>query len=158
MNRARTLRNRCKIAGLAMALAGALCACGNITLGQGTQNDGIPEGNIIAQGIFTGVNGRAVTGTAAVYQSTVSGGCSFVVRLGNLSAPSDSGLVVIPVVNGSQVSPSYWTLRAPTGNQNYSFTTVSGNCGATFAQIEIANPALSPASAQNYGVATLTAP
>jgi len=139
-------------------LAVIAASCGGITLGQGTQNDPVPTGTIVSQGSLTGVNGRAVSGTVAVYQSTNSDGtCQFVVRLQNLSAPNDSGLQIIPVVNGAQsTSPSFYVLRAPTGNENYIFTAPSNSCSATFAQVEISNPALAPPSAQNYGIATLT--
>jgi hypothetical protein len=149
---------------LARPIAAALLpllasACGLVTAGTSTQNDPVPPGSIVSQGNFTGVNGRAVTGTVAVYQTLDSGGnCQYIVRLQNLSAPTDGGLQVIPVVSGAaSLSPSFYVLRAPTGNENYYYSTSSSACSATFAQVEISNPAVSPASAQNYGIATLTA-
>ena len=139
------------------AALNTLPGCGALTLGQGTQNDPIPTGTIVAQGNFQSANGETVSGTVAVYQTTNSDStCNFTVRLQNLSAPSVAGLQVIPTVNGApSISPSFYVLRAPVGNENYVFTTPTNSCSASFAQVAISNPSVTVPGTQNYGVATL---
>ena len=147
-----------KTLGFALLAPALLGACGNITLGGGTQNDPTPTGTIVAQGPFTGLNGRTVTGNVSVYQQVgTSGACTFVVQLQSLNAPNDAGvtLEVIPVVNGApNLVPSEYALRSPTGNENYSFT--ASQCSVNCAQVAIANPAATPASSQDYAIANLT--
>jgi hypothetical protein len=130
-------------------------AFGGITLGSGIQNDPTPDGSIVAQGPFDGVNGRTVTGNVSIYRQYLSAtGCDFTVRLQSLSAPTDANLYVIPVVNGApSISPNSYVLRSASGNQNYRFANVS--CASTFAQIELSNPLVALPSARSYGIANL---
>lgn len=134
-----------------------LTACGDIKLGAGTVNDAEPSGTVVAQGNFTGQNGRSVSGVAMIYSLSSGSSCIHYVRLVSLSAPSDATLQVIPIVNGAaSVSPTFYTLRGATGNHTYAFT--GAPCGSNWVQVQIANPALNPPSAQNYGIATLISP
>lgn len=140
-----------------LLLTWGMAGCGAIGLGQGTANDAAPSGTIVAQGSFTGsYNGESVTGAVSVYrQANGDGTYNFVVRFESLSAPNVSGLEVVPTVNGgSNLSPSFYVLRAPTGNENYSFS--GATCASNWVQVSIINPSATPASAQNYGIAGLT--
>lgn len=135
----------------------ALLGCGIVPLGEGVINDPVPSGTIVAQGNLSGQSGRSAAGVVAIYEQTASGStCSFVLRLQNLSAPSDVSLRVVPVVNGApNVSPTFYTLRAATGNQNYAFSGAA--CGATWAQVSLNDPTAVP-GAQTYATATLQSP
>jgi hypothetical protein len=147
-------KNSLKI--MAFALAGGAAACG-ISLGSGSIDDPLPSGTIVAQGSLGGQNGHTVSGVVSVWQQNNSSACTFVLRLQTLSAPTDASLRVIPLVNGApSVSPTFYSLRGSTGNQNYTFT--GATCGATWAQVSITNPNEAVTSAQTYGTATLTAP
>lgn len=138
------------------AVAETAGACG-VSLGTGSINDSLPTGTIVAQGNFSGQNGHTVSGTVSVWEQVSGTTCSFVLRLQSLSAPTDAALRVVPLVNGAPtVSPSYYSLRGSTGNQNYSFS--GATCGATWAQVSITNPTESITASQTYGTATLTAP
>ncbi|MGK5084897.1 hypothetical protein WDW37_16540 [Bdellovibrionota bacterium FG-1] len=134
--------------------AWALGGCGNVTLGGGASpNDAVPSGVIVFQGQFLGQNGRTVSGTVSVYKTNCGAStCDFVLRLQNLSAPTDAGLTVVVTINGA-VSTTQPPLRAATGNQNYNFT--SGVAGASWNQVAIR---VAPtANNYDYGLATLTA-
>ena len=75
----------------------------------------------MASGEFIAIAGAAVSGTVTVYD--MSDG-AYIVRLAGLVAPAETGMTVIPVVDGSSVASL--ALRANTGTQNYTIqTTVS---------------------------------
>jgi hypothetical protein len=126
-----------------------------IGLGTGTLNDPVPSGTIVAQGNLAGQSGRTASGVVSVWEQSTGGtSCTFVLRLANLSAPSESTLRVVPLVNGApSMSPSFYSLRASTGNQNYTFTGAS--CGASWAQVSLVDPTITPVSSQTLATATL---
>jgi hypothetical protein len=80
-------------------------------------NEPEPRGTIVAQGTFSGLNGKTASGNAIVYKQ---GEGSYVLRLSNASLPEEAGLKLILVVNS--VSQSGILLRSSSGNQNYNFT------------------------------------
>lgn len=144
------------IIAISVIVAAAACGCG-LSLGQGTLDDPTPSGSIVAQGSLAGENGRSVSGVASVWEQIGGSSCTYVLRLENLSAPSDSTLEVVPLVNGAPgLSPSFATLRSSSGTQNYTFTGVP--CGSTWTQISIINPSVANTSTQIEGLATLQAP
>ncbi len=105
--------------------AAFFASCSEVNLGPATINDPAPSGSLVYQGNFASFNGRTVTGEVSVYQGSCSATliCNFTVRLQSLSAPADSGLQVVPTING--VSPTAtFTLRASTGNQNYYYSEI----------------------------------
>lgn len=140
----------------AAAMAAMAAACAGISLGDGTQNDPVPSGTVVFQGPLQDQNGFTVSGNVSIYEQ-LSGGsvCTYVVRLSNLAAPSGYNLQVVPQVNGAPgISPTLYTLRSPTGNENYIFSGVP--CGSSWAEVLINNPTATP-GAQTYGLADLTA-
>jgi len=103
-----------------IATLGALlgsCGAFPITLGGGTSstNDAVPSGVITAQGSFTSLNGKVVTGTAVIY--FVSSG-NYIVRLNGISVPSENALQMVPVIDGTAQTPVQ--LESDSGNQDYS--------------------------------------
>jgi hypothetical protein len=153
---AASLARRARDACAAFVASTLLAACG-ISLGGGTFNDPTPTGTVIAQGSFNSYNGRTVTGIVSVWEQDDGGSCTHVVQLQSLSAPTDAGLEVVPLVNGAtNVSPTFYSLRGSSGNQNYTFTGAA--CGSSWAQVKIIDPSVALASQQVYGAATLTEP
>jgi hypothetical protein len=137
---------------LAIAFLALAPGCG-LSLGEGTIDDPVPSGTVIKQGTFKGFNDQTVTGVVSVWQQSGGSTCTFVLRLQALSAPTTASLRVVPLVNGSpSISPTFYALRASTGNQNYTFT--GGTCGANWAQVSLINPSETPAK-QAYGIADL---
>jgi hypothetical protein len=130
------------LAAVLLATAG-LTACGTGAGGGATSlNEPAPSGFLLAQGPFFGQNGQTVSGTAAIYAGT---GGAFILRLEGISAPSENGLLVRVVGNGTQVFSS--TLRASSGSMNY---TMSATGVFTWNSVNI----FSPAQAKIYGSAT----
>ena len=123
----------------------SLVSCGQVKLGNTTPNDQAPSGTVIGQGDFISLNGKTVTGTAAVYNSEGSS-TSYTLRLNGISAPSETGLVIVITVNGEQLSP--FALRSSSGSQNYS---VYYEGTPTFKQVTIR----SPSANMDYGQALL---
>ena len=122
-----------------------LAGCG-ITAGRGTVNDLAPTLPVLAQGSFQSLSGKSVTGSTTIYNA---GGGSYIVRLEGISVTQDSGLQVIPMLNTGAAAATL-SLRAFTGNQNYTFTPAITPSG--FASVRI----YSPASIIDYGKANLT--
>lgn len=121
--------------------------CGLIAVGSGASaNDPVPEGTLIAQGTFTGLNGKTTSGTAAIYLS--SGGLA-TVRLESFSAPNGTSLQVAAKANGQTLYQA--SLRAESGNQNYA-TSVTGAQNWTSVVI-LSSTVASPLN--EYGVALL---
>ncbi len=117
-----------------------LTRCGQIGLGTARTDDPVPPGTVVAIKEFTTYNSsKAVTGTAAVYLRSDTN--TYLIRLENLSAPGDSGLLVVGKANGGTVFQT--TLRARTGNQNYE-TGKSGNMSWTSVAIRPSAPATAP--------------
>lgn len=117
-------------------------SCGNVI-----PNDPIPSGTVIAQGTFTGANGKSVSGAAIIYSQ---GSGQYVLRLQSLSAPSESGLQIVITVNSTTLSPI--SLLFTSGTKNYSFT-YTGSGTPSFTQVSIKPPGVS----LDYGIALLTA-
>ena len=117
-------------------------SCGTGSSGGTSLNEGAPDGFLLKQAPFFGQNGQTVSGTAAVYAS--SGG-AFVLRLEGLTAPSESGIQVRVVGNGTQVFAS--TLKASSGSMNYTMN-VTGI--ATWNSVSL----YSTSQAKSYGTAT----
>ena len=107
-------------------------------------NDPVPQGTIIAQGSFVGLNGRTVSGTVTIYLTGIG---MYTVRLAGLSIPSENGIQMITVVNDSSLTPI--TLSTGGGNKNYSIT-LDGS--VTWKQIRI----YSAPNNLDYGQALLT--
>jgi hypothetical protein len=99
---------------LSAALTISAIACGR---GGAILNEPEPSGDIVAQGSFTSLNGRSVTGTATVYRQATG---AYVLRLGGVSTPEEIGLSIILTYNGSLSSTT--PLRSYTGSQNYSLS------------------------------------
>jgi hypothetical protein len=134
-----------------------LSACGVLSLGTGTPpNDPVPTGVVVYQAPFTALN-KPVTGVVSVYRSGCydSGNCIYVVRLQGITTPQESNILVIPTLNGTQaLTPSQYTLRASSGNQNYTFTGVAAS--SSWTQVTL-HPGASPAGQNDYATATLVA-
>ena len=99
--------------------------CGQVTItgGSSSLSDSTPTGNIVFQGTFTSVSSDTFSGVAAIYLTT-SG--SFTARLQSFSTSSSSTLKVVGVDgNGNDVFTS--TLRAQSGDQNYSTGASNGS-------------------------------
>ncbi len=133
---------------------GIMCAsvfftasCGSTELGTVKINDPAPSsGQIVAQGNFTGLNGKTVSGIALVYQ--MSDG-SHLIRLEGLSAPAETGLQVVAKVDSTIAYSA--GLKGATGNQNYP-TTIIG--ASTWNSIKILSTQLAPPE-NEYGAAIL---
>lgn len=89
-------------------------SCGFLTPGRTGINDPVPQGVIVAQGTFTGLNGNTVSGTAAIY---VTSSAQYIARIEALRAPSQNGMIVEVVADGSVAYSS--SLTGISGNQNY---------------------------------------
>jgi hypothetical protein len=100
---------------LIFAAAALLSACGILREGSSIPNDPKPVGDLVAQGNFTGLNGKTVTGAASVYQLSSDG--TYVVRLEGISVPSGGPFLVVGQAGGSEVYSQQ--LRFLTGTQNY---------------------------------------
>ncbi|MEK6706302.1 MAG: hypothetical protein AABZ06_10985 [Bdellovibrionota bacterium] len=126
-------------------LCSVIVFCGQITLGPPVAfNDPEPQGTIIAQGSFVGLNGRTVSGTSTIYLTDID---VYTIRLAGFSIPAESGIQMIAVVNDSSLTPV--TLSTSGGNKNYSIT-LSGS--VTWKQIRIH----SAPNNLDYGQALLT--
>jgi hypothetical protein len=133
---------------LALTFPGVLVGCGQIKLGGGSgPNDPLPSGTIAFQGNFQGLNGQSVSGSVAVY---IQSDNTFVVRLNGLTAPSENGLQLTGIVNGTQQFTT--PLRSDTGSQNY--TTGMTNSGQVWDAVSIH----SPTANKDYGTANLVRP
>jgi hypothetical protein len=123
-----------------------LTACGIIPLGQGTPNDAVPSGTIVTQATINSlVADKSVTGNATIYNSAGT----FILRLETLSAPNETGLLVmVNLIDGSNALRA--SLRAISGNQNYTIGSIAGS---------FANAQIYSTSAQTvYGQANFPPP
>jgi hypothetical protein len=111
----------------AFTVAGIAIACG-IPIGGGVPNDSKPAGSIVSSANINGQSGQTASGTATIYVN----GASFTLRLEGLSVPVENGLQVIVNMQGGATS-LHTTLRASTGNQNYSIGSTTG----VFASVDI---------------------
>jgi hypothetical protein len=93
----------------------ALAGCFGLDYGDGTPNDPLPSGSILAQGELLPQGSADVGGTAVVYAGTGGG---FIFRLSGLTAPAETGQDLRAVTNTGTVV-SIGSLRAYSGNQNY---------------------------------------
>ncbi len=93
-----------------------LWSCGKGTLP--ASNDPAPIGTIVAQGQFVGLNGKAVSGAAVIYQTSSDG--NYVVRIEGIVTPIENGLEVIAKTSTATVLQT--VLRSTRGTQNYSVT------------------------------------
>jgi hypothetical protein len=118
------------------------------TNGSISSNEPRPTGTPVSQGQFTGLNAKAVTGFALIFTPN---GTTYTLRLEGLDAPSETGLQV-QVFSAHSSSPVFSTvLKSSLGNQNYSFTAITGS---TFTNVYI----YSANSRTNYGAAILQSP
>ena len=124
-----------------------LCGCG-VKLGNSSIHDGKPIGSVVTSAAITSVqSGKTVSGLTEVYQLDETS--EYIVRLSSLSSPSDLLLNVVLVSNG--VEANTWSLRAHSGEQNYS-TGLFANGGArTFEEVKIQSTGGSPTI---YGLST----
>lgn len=136
-----------------LLLALILAGCSNIdgiSLGGGTggsSNDARPSGNPLSQGQFFGQNSETVSGSALVFASTTTAN-TYILRLEGLTTPVEGGLQVQVYGNGP-TNPAYTTtLKANSGNQNYTF---NGIAGIKFSNVYI----YSTSKQVNYGSAQL---
>lgn len=143
----RNFRGPNSIPCLALPIMACLCACGQIGLGGGSSvNEATPSGTVLASGTFETLSaGNAVTGLVEVINSAASG--SNVIHFESFSGPTESGLEVRAVVNGTDTRIS--TLRSTSGNMNYT-TTFSGTT-PTWSSVSIR----STANDEVYGTAIL---
>ena len=125
-------------------------ACGDVSYGPALPpKDPVPTGKLVAQGSFVGKNGKTVSGTAAIYN--VDGSNSYVARVEDLAAPSESNLYLVATANGQDVMTAY--LRALNGTQNYTFTAAGVQTWSTLSirsSVNVTTP--------EYGTALLTVP
>jgi len=101
-----------------------LPGCGQVTItgGSSSLSESAPTGSIVFQGTFSSVSSDTFSGIAAIYLTTAG---SFTARLQSFSTSSSSTLKVVGVDgNGDDVFSS--TLRAQSGDQNYSTGTSNG--------------------------------
>ena len=108
----------------AIATWAALMSCSgvNITTGGGSApNDVRPTNLPLVQGVFTGQNGKTVTGTAVIFNVSAS---NYVLRLEGISTPAEGGLQVQLYTSDGQ---SNFSLRASGGSQNYTFSSTDPN-------------------------------
>lgn len=129
---------------LLFCLALALASCAAIRRDDSlVANDPIPDGQLMASGSFSGLNGQTASGLAEVYRISAD---SYVLHLSSISFPEESGLQIKVTVDGLTLSAM--TLRASSGDQNYSIA-YSGT--GSWSQVKI----YSPSAFQNYAYATL---
>lgn len=93
-------------------------------------NEPIPNGTIVAQGVFTGQSGQAASGSATIYR-LLSG--QYVLHLSGVSFPQEMGLQLIIVTDSTNLPPRI--LRSSLGNQNYYFSL--GEEDPVFQQVRI---------------------
>ncbi|MEO5969391.1 MAG: hypothetical protein ABIQ95_05650 [Bdellovibrionia bacterium] len=108
-----------------------LTCCSGIGIGLGTNvpSDVSPTNLPMAQGFFTGQNGKTVTGNALVFSTGLP---NFILRLEGITTPAELGLQIQLVGSDGQTN---FALRAYGGNQNYTFT--SANPGVVFSRVYI---------------------
>jgi hypothetical protein len=107
--------------------------CGVIGVGSGGStiiNDARPTGTVVGQGSFSGLNGQAASGTAILFLE----GSVYTLRLEGVSLPTLSGLLVQVYTTGGLLAGNF-TLRAATGNQNYTLSGVL--VGTSFSSVNI---------------------
>jgi hypothetical protein len=129
---------------VALLIPIAVVACG-IPIGAGVPNDNKPTGTIAATGTLTGSSGKTASGNATVYNNN----SSYILRLDGLSLPVEVGLQVVVTLESGAIAMRA-SLRASTGNQNYTIGSVTG----TFAKVEI----YSTSARTNYAAASLVSP
>jgi hypothetical protein len=93
----------------------ALVSCG-IPVGGGKPNDPAPNGTIVASGNLTGSKASANVSIYVV-------GATYILRLDSVSAPSENGLQVYVNLATGPGRALQASLRASTGNQNYTIPT-----------------------------------
>lgn len=129
----------------------SLFGCGGFGLSYGypAGNDPAPDGTIVAQGQFSGANGKTVSGTAVIYST---GFGAFTLRLESLSVPLESSLLITAHASSETVYST--TLSAYSGNKNYS---ISLSENKTFTSVKISS-ALVAAPNNVYGSALMSTP
>lgn len=100
-----------------------LCACGDVRVGATTPpNDPVPSGLVVAQGTFSGLNGKTVSGNAAVYRDISTG--THTVRIEGITVPDEANLQVQAQANGQIALKT--ALRFKSGTQNYTTSVTDG--------------------------------
>lgn len=112
-------------------------------------NEPVPNGTLQAQGSFTSLNGKAVSGVASVYQTSAG---NFVLRLEGVSAPTTVSLNVVLAGTFAGRTQNYLQqlLRSGSGTMNYSFSS-----GTSVAPTWNSVALNSPAENIDYGKVTL---
>ena len=145
----RTQANTLKFMGILGSLW--LAGCGQFGAGSpAAPNDPAPNLKIVAQGPFTSLNGKTVSGNVIIYNA---GTKLFVMRLSGLTAPSgETGMVIVPIVDG--VSQGTVALQASSGNQNYNVNLSASSTvtAGTWNQVNIRQPSAN----LDYGQALMT--
>jgi hypothetical protein len=136
--------------GFALALCFVAVSCGQITIGPAADlDDPMPQGAIVGAGSFQSQNGKTVTGSVTVIKTLPS---EWVIHISGLDAPIETGLQVVAVITPTPSTTVAFSLKAASGNQNY---TVSGLTGSSqFVQVKIRSGILP--SKPDYGVATFS--
>lgn len=129
-----------------LLLLTSIVGCGQLTRGTGSGglNEPVPDGQVVAQDSFDGVNGQEISGVAAVYLLT-SG--QYTIRIEGLSGLDESGLQVYADIDGSRTFIA--ALRSTKGSMNYT-TSITGT--RVFTSVRIVSPTTSPPT--DYGIAS----
>ncbi len=123
------------------------CSLSGVTVGGGGStlpNDPIPSGSLVVQGLFSGMNGQTVSGTAAIYTD----GTTVTLRIANLVTSVTSGLQVQVYASNSSTALCTINLVYYTGTKNY---TCSSAMGGTYSSVDL----YSITNQLNYAVAQL---
>ena len=127
-----------------------IVGCGLVNTDGGTNesDDPTPDGVILAQGSFQGLNGNSVSGVAAIYLTDQG---SFIARVESLDVNKSKPLTISVIAGGETVYSG--TLKSTQGNQNYVMS-IQGS--PTWNSIVIRTPTI-PSPTNEVGVALLTA-
>lgn len=97
-----------------------LAGCGFLRPGRTGIQDPVPQGVIVAQGTFTGLNGNTASGAAVIYLTPSS---QYIARLEAFQGPSQNAMLIEVVADGSV---AYSTgLTGISGNQNYNMGAIT---------------------------------
>lgn len=126
-------------------------SCGWLQAGNGAVGvDARPDGDVVAQGNFSGLNGSTVSGAVSIYRAT--NGTDLTLRIEGLSiSPSETTFRMTAKVSGA--SDYVTNLRFVAGNTNYA-TGVSSPATVTRVILE----SLTRAQLPEVAAASLTSP
>jgi hypothetical protein len=107
-------RSALKVPFTCLVMATILAPCGFLSPGRSGIQDPVPQGVIVAQGTFLGLNGNTASGAAVIYLTPSS---QYIARLEAFQGPSQNAMLIEVVADGSVVFSS--SLTGISGNQNY---------------------------------------